>query len=136
MTHKPPKLTPNQMRKIYSDLGGDETFSTFTQIAKLVEYPPGEHSVFFWYKGTIIVGATAVDKVALDTWRRKYTMKALPKMTYTPTEPRKKSKGELWAELHNQGWTQADIARELEVTPAYCSILKKRFAHLVDKVLQ
>ena len=120
-------LTPTQMRNIFKLNGGEGTFETWTQVKKLEEWPPGEYAVFMFYKGTILCGCTAKDRTALDTWRRKHSIRKLPKSAHSETVNwQRTSKYDEWYELYKQGYKQSDIARALGISPAYCTIIKNR----------
>ena len=136
---KPPKLAPNTMRNIFYKNGGEGTYATFTQIAtgNFKEWPPGEHSIVMFYKHSIIVGTSAVDKVALDNWRRKYSVYAVPKMPYSEeyTQPKLNRYDDEFIEMYKRGMRQSDIAKQLGVSPAYVSLIKKRLKNNVDRPL-
>lgn len=132
---KHPKYTPNVMRNLYEKNGGYGKYETWTQVEKLTEWPPGERSVMFFYRGYILVGASADNRAELDVWRRKHSVWSLPKTVWS--KPREASnyrspitighqKDAAWLEMHRQGMKQSDIARALEVSPAYVSIIKRR----------
>lgn len=126
------KLTPTKMRNLYYESGGEGRFQNWTQIEKLVEWPPAEKAVFFFYDNSVIVGASAGEGEleALDAWRRKYSVRTVPltpytnRDTYTGKASRKHDAE--WYEMYKQGMRQSDIARALGVSPAYVSIIKRR----------
>ena len=126
-------LTPTQMKNIFYRNGGTGRYETWTQVEKLLEWPPGENAVFMFYRGSILVGASAKDKKALDTWRRTYTMRTLPNSRHgtnsgKPYTAKASNKYDtVWLEMHQQGYKQSDIARKLGVSPAYVSVIKKRY---------
>lgn len=120
-------LTPTQMRNIYKLNGGDGSYETWTQIHKLVEWPPADTAVFFFFKGTVLCGCSAVDKGKLDTWRRKYSVRRIPKSAHSEDREWKRTdKYDEWYELYKQGYKQSEIAKMLGVSASYCSIIKKR----------
>ena len=122
-------LTPTQMKNIFYRNGGTGRYETWTQVEKLTEWPPGESAVFMFYKGNILVGASAKDKSALDAWRRKHTMRTLPNSKFGNNSTARISykHDKAWLEMHQQGYKQIEIAKKLGVSPAYVSIIKKRY---------
>ena len=120
-------LTPTQMRNIYKLNGGTGFYETWTQVAKIQEWPPGEHAVFMFYKGTVLCGCSSKDRGKLDTWRRKYSLRKVARSHYSEDiKWERTSKYDEWYELYKQGYKQTEIAKMLGVSAAYCSVIKKR----------
>ena len=97
-----------------------------------------------FYKGTILCGCSARDKVTLDKWRRKYSIRTLPNNRYGSNNGKKPYTAkaqtkydEKWYELYCAGWRQTDIAKHLGVSNAYVSVIKRRYRAkgLVDTTL-
>ena len=129
-------LTPTQMRNIFYHNGGEGSYETWTQIESLKQYAPAERSVYMFYKGTIIVGASAgsMCKTELHEWRRMYSLRYVP--TPDNIEYKKEIKPspmiEQWMVLYTQGFNQSEIAGKLGISRAYCSQLKKRYKKELD----
>ena len=119
------------MKNIYHLNDGIGNFRTWTQVKQLTEWPPGERAVFMFYKGYILVGASCKDTAELDVWRRKHSVSQIPKQDYTDddgyTAKASNKYEQAWLERYQAGMRQGEIAKQLGVSPAYVSILKRRY---------
>lgn len=138
-------MNPTQLRWIYNKHCKDEhpaKYKTWTQVAKLVEWPPCTTAVFMWWNDSVIVGANYDDECreSLYHWRVKYSLNKIAKVRdlepcagIHATNPNYQA----WREMYyEQGMRQVDIARTLGISPAFCSQMKRKHemgAFEVDK---
>lgn len=129
-------MNPTQLRWIYNKHCKDEhpaKYKTWTQVAKLVEWPPCTTAVFMFWNDTIIVGANYDDECRQDLyeWRVKYSLNKIAK-SRDYKDPyggitEKNPNYIAWKEMYyEQGMRQSEIARVLGVSPAHCSNMKKK----------
>jgi len=130
-------MTPSQLRYIFNKYSFDDkpaAYKTWTQVERLVEWPPGTSAVFMMWNDTIIVGANYDEetRVALYDWRIKYSMNKIAK----PSQEKDPLNGITennpnylaWQKMfYEDGMGQSEIARILGVSPAYCSNMKRKF---------
>ena len=130
-------MNPTQLRFIYNKYSYDTTpakYKTWTQIAMGSgwDWPPCTTSVFMMWNDTIIVGANYDEetRVPLYEWRIKYSLNKIPK----PSQEKDPLNGitennpnyVAWQQMfYEEGMKQTEIARQLNVSPAYCSNMKR-----------
>jgi len=125
-------MNPTQIRWIYNKHNTQEDtakYKTWTQIQRLVEWPPCTSAVFMFWNDTVLVGANYDDetRMPLFEWRKKYSLNKIAE-----ADPNQKIKKEnpyysAWKEMYfSKGMKQTEIAKALGISAAYCSNLKKK----------
>lgn len=129
-------MNPTQLRWIYNTHCFDKAparYKTWTQVKRLKEWPPCTNACFMYWAetDTFIVGANYDDDTIdeLRAWRKKYSIN---KIAYAVRESWQMADEnpnyETWKDMYyNKGMRQTDIARELGVSPSYCSNMKRKY---------
>lgn len=127
-------MNPTQLRYIYNKHSGeyDQKYKTWTQVERLVEWPPCTTAVFFYWKetNTIIVGANYDEKTRLPLreWRLKYSInKIATNDGYNKKIEKTNPIYEAWREMYyDKNMRQTDIAKTLGISISYCSMMKNK----------
>ena len=130
-------MNPTQLRYIYNKYSGeyDQKYKTWTQVEKLVEWPPCKSAVFFYWRetNTFIVGANYDDetRIPLQEWRVKYSMNRV-NINTNYNDPKVKNKTnpmyEAWREMYyEKNMRQTEIAKILGISISYCSMIKRKY---------
>ena len=118
-------MNPTQLRAIFNLHSGDDEpakYKTWTQIAKMVEWPPCKNAVFMFWRNTIIVGANYDDetKTALYEWRKKYSLNKIPRTTDDRWKTIDRNNNyEAWKRMYINAIKQSVIERKQGISPAY-----------------
>lgn len=125
-------MNPTQIRWIYNKHNTEEDtakYKTWTQIKRLVEWPPCKNAVFMFWNDTVLVGANYDEETRypLQEWRQKYSLNKIAVADPDQTVKQENPYYSAWKEMYLiKGMRQSDIAKELGISVAYCSIIKKK----------